>query len=302
MRTSWSGIHSVLVTPFRKDGSVDVDRYRTFVETNIANGADGVIVAGSTGEFYAMSLAERRILLSAAVEQSAGRVPVLAGVSDLLESNVLAMCEAAEATGCAGILALPPIYAMPSPRETHAFYRRLASATRLPIMLYNSPRRTGVDLLPEHVEALLELPSVVSIKDSSGNIVQVSQLVQRVGGELAVFVGYETMIRPALAVGAVGVVAMAHQLSGRLVRGYFDACREGDGDTIARLEPALFAIYRCFQSGSYYASIKATMNALGLEAGDPRPPLLPATPDQAAKIDGILAEAGVAAAIAGAKG
>ena len=108
------------------------------------------------------------------------------------------------------------------------------------------------------------------------------------------FVGYETMIRSALPVGAVGVVAMAHQLSGRLVRKYFDACAANDRKTADRLEPALFAIYRCFKVGSYYAGIKATMNALGQPVGKPREPLLPFSEVQTRKLASILEEASVA--------
>lgn len=292
-QTEWRGIFSVLVTPFRDSGEIDIARFAELVDLNIANGADGVIACGSTGEFYAMSVEEREALFGAAVGAASGRVPVLAGVSDLRTDAVLDLCRRAEASGCAGILALPPIYAAPDERETEHFYRSVAGATGLPVMLYNSPRRTGVNLGVDLVERLAELPNVVAIKDSSGDIVQVTELARRVGGRIGVFVGYETMIRSALAVGAVGVVAMAHQLSGKLVRSYYDACAQGDAATADRLEPALFAIYRCFKTGSYYAGIKATMNALGEPVGEPREPLLPFTDAQNARVAAILSEARV---------
>ncbi|RJF86809.1 4-hydroxy-tetrahydrodipicolinate synthase [Oleomonas cavernae] len=295
MNTSnWRGIHSVLVTPFDAVGKIDFKRFEALVDTNIANGADGVIVCGSTGEFYTMTVEEREALFKATVAAADGRVPVLAGVSDLRTDLVLDLCRRAETAGCTGILALPPIYAVPDEREVDHFYRAVAGASGLPVMLYNSPRRIGLNIGPEQVARLAELPTVAAIKDSSGDIVQVTELARRVGGELSVFVGYETMIRSALAVGAVGVVAMAHQLSGRLVRRYFDACAAGDRTTADRLEPALFAIYRCFRTGSYYAGIKATMNALGQPVGTPREPLLPFTDAQAAKVAAILDEAHVA--------
>ncbi|MDQ0473293.1 4-hydroxy-tetrahydrodipicolinate synthase [Labrys wisconsinensis] len=293
----WRGIHSVLVTPFKADGAIDFARFEALVEANIANGADGVIVCGSTGEFYTMTVEERDALFKATVAAAAGRVPVLAGVSDLRTDVVLDLCHRAETAGCNGILALPPIYAVPDEREVDHFYRAVAGASGLPVMLYNSPRRIGVNIGPDQVARLAELPTVAAIKDSSGDIVQVTELARRVGDRLSVFVGYETMIRAALPVGAVGVVAMAHQLSGRLVRRYFDACAAGDKATADRLEPALFAIYRCFKTGSYYAGIKATMNALGQPVGAPREPLLPFTEAQQAKVAAILAEARVADAI-----
>lgn len=296
-KTDWHGIHSVLVTPFLPEGPIDFPRFEALAEANIANGADGLIVCGSTGEFYAMSVAERVKLFEATVKVAAGRVPVLAGVSDLHTDVVVELTKAAETTGCDGILALPPIYAKPDLREAEHFYRRICAASGLPVMLYNSPVRIGVNITPDLVARLAEIPNVVAIKDSSGDIQQVSELCQKVKGELAVFVGYETMIRSALPLGVVGVVAMAHQLSGRLVRAYFDACASGDAATADKLEPALFAIYRCFKTGSFYAGIKAAMNALGQPVGIPREPLLPFTDAQQAGVAKILADADVAATI-----
>lgn len=297
-KTDWQGIHSVLVTPFHPDGSIDFVRYRELAEANIANGADGLIVCGSTGEFYTMTVAERVDLFAATVAAAEGRVPVLAGVSDLRNAVVLELCAAAAQAGCAGVLALPPIYAKPDLRETEHFYRTVANSTDLPVMLYNSPVRIGVNLTPDLAAKLADIPNVVAIKDSSADIQQVTELCAKVKDRLAVFVGYETMIRSALPVGCVGVVAMAHQLSGRLVRRYFDACRAGDTATADRLEPALFAIYRCFKAGSFYAGIKAAMNELGQPVGLPREPLLPFSDAQLASVRATLASADVAAIIA----
>ena len=293
MAGDWAGILSVVVTPFRQDSGLDLEHFETLLERNIATGADGLVIAGSTGEFYALDLTERRALLERAVRLAAGRVPVIAGVSDFRLSDVLAMCRAAVETGCAGGLLLPPIYAMPNPAEIAAFYGTVAGATPLPLMLYNSPRRAGVELTPDLVGRLAELSTVVAIKDSSASIVQVTELCCRFKHRLRIFVGYETMIRASLPLGVQGVVAMAHQTSGRLVRHYYDACRSGDAVTADRLEPALLAIYRCFQGGSYYAAIKEVMNRMGLKAGPPRPPLLPLAPEASARIEAILAEAGV---------
>lgn len=298
----WQGIHSVLVTPFGASGEIDFTRFGDLAEANIANGADALIACGSTGEFYAMTVSERIALFRATQEAAAGRVPVIAGVSDLLPETVYQLCREARSAGLDGVLAMPPVYAMPDPREISHFFAGLVRASDLPVMLYNSPRRAGVSLTVGMVEDLAKHPNIAAIKDSSGDIVQVSELARRLGGRLQVFVGYETMIRSALAVGAVGVVAMAHQLSGRLVRSYFDACKSGRYDEAAELEPALFALYECFKCGSYYAGIKATMNALGQPVGSPRAPLLPFTDTQMANVRGILERGRVADAIKSVEG
>lgn len=289
---NWGGIFPVLVTPFNVDGSINEALYRELVDDAIANGAQGIVAAGSTGEFYALTIAERAALYKLTVDHVAGRVPVLAGVADLRVEDVLAACQSAVAAGCAGGMILPPIYAMPNPQEVLAFFEHISHNTTLPLMLYNSPRRAGIDLIPAMVEQLSALPTVVAIKDSSGAITQVSELVQRVGEKLRVFVGYETMIVPARAVGAHGVVAMAHQIAGPLVRDYWDKALNGD-KSVETLGRDIFAFYRCFQSGSYYAAIKETMSQLGRDAGGPRLPLLPLADEQKAAISKIIADAGL---------
>jgi 4-hydroxy-tetrahydrodipicolinate synthase len=273
----WHGIHSVLVTPFGTDGVIDIGRFEELAQLNIDNGADGLIVCGSTGEFYALSLEERRRLIAATVSVAAGKVPVIVGVSDLQFDTVKQMNTISEKEGADGVLALPPIYAKPDAREAEHYYRQFAQSCGLPIMLYNSPARIGVNITPDLVERLADLPNVVAIKDSSADVQQVTELARRVKDKIAVFVGYETMIRSTLPVGCTGVVGMAHQLSGKLVRRYYDACLAGNEAEADRLEPALFAIYACFKSGSFYAGIKAVMNELGFGVGDPREPLLPFT-------------------------
>lgn len=295
---NWSGIHSVLVTPFDGSGNIDFERYSDLVEANISNGADAVIVCGSTGEFYAMTMEERIALFKCTQQAAGGRVPVIAGVSDLLPANAILLAQEAEKAGLDGILAMPPIYASPDRREIIQYFKDLCGATKLPVMLYNSPKRAGVALDVGIVAELADLPTVAAIKDSSGDIIQVTELVRKVGDKINVFVGYETMIRPALAVGAVGVVAMAHQLSGTLVRRYFDACAANNTAVIDKLEPALFAIYSCFKQGSYYAGIKAVMNSLDQPVGKPRKPLLPFSAAQMSKIETILSDNKVAGVIA----
>ncbi|KAA0969359.1 4-hydroxy-tetrahydrodipicolinate synthase [Aureimonas fodinaquatilis] len=297
----WQGIHSVLVTPFDEAGAIDIARYEALAQTNLDNGADGLIVCGSTGEFYALSIAERRKLITATVSVAAGKVPVLVGVSDLQFDTVKEMNGIAEAEGADGVLALPPIYAKPDAREAEHYYRQFAKTTALPIMLYNSPARIGVNITPDMVERLAELPNVAAIKDSSADIQQVTELARRVKDRLAVFVGYETMIRSTLPIGVTGVVAMAHQLSGKLVRNYYDACAQGNQAEADRLEPALFAIYACFKTGSFYAGIKAVMNELGFAVGDPREPLLPFSQSQQDAVRSRLEAANVRSVIASLK-
>lgn len=289
----WSGIFPVLVTPFGPDGSIDHPGFERLVDAAIANGATGIVAAGSTGEFYTLDHAERAALLATAVARAAGRVPVLAGIGDIRVADIVKACNAAAEAGCAGGMVLPPLYAMPSPREIIAFFESLTKATPLNLMLYNSPRRTSIDLSPAMVEQLSALPTIVAIKDSSASITQVAELMQRVGKTLRVFVGYETMIVPARALGVHGVVAMAHQIAGPLIRDYWEQAGSGDRELVERLGRDVFAFYRCFGAGSYYAAIKEVLTQLGNPVGPPRPPLLPLAPEQQAAIAKIIADEGL---------
>jgi len=297
-KPAWHGIYSVLITPFNELGEVDIPRYEQLVQANIEQGADGLIACGSTGEFYALSFNERSKIVTATLSVCAGRIPVLVGVSDLHFDMVKKMIKMAQGQGADGVLVLPPLYAKPDARECEHYYRQVAKNCDLPIMLYNSPGRLGVNIMPDMVERLSELPNIAAIKDSSANIEQVMQLVHRLKDRLAIFVGYETMIRPALSVGVSGVVAMAHQLSGKIVRCYFDACKRGDGGEADRFERSIFALYDCFKAGSFYAGIKAVMNELGMSVGIPREPLLPFSPSQCAFIRARLEAAQIRALIA----
>jgi 4-hydroxy-tetrahydrodipicolinate synthase len=290
MMSDWQGIFSVSVTPFTADGAIDEPCFCSLLDATIEDGADGVVVAGGTGEFYALSPDERVRLFRIAVRHVAGRVPVIAGVSDLRVNDIIAAAHAAGEAGCSGAMVLPPIYAFASPRELVAFFQKIAAASPIPIMLYNSPRRIGVSIEVDTVRRLADIDGVVAIKDSSGLIVQIGDLVHAVGERIRIFVGYETMIAPALALGAHGVVAMAHQATGRLVRSYYNAIARGDRTAAEPLERDLFAVYRCFQSGSYYAAIKETMAQLGRNAGPPRPPLLPLAEGQRKAIADIIAQ------------
>ncbi len=206
-RIDWSGVFVVCVTPFRRDGAFDETATRNLVETLIGEGVDGLIMAGSTGEWFSMSDVERIELYRVAIDQNRGRVKMLAGAAALATATSVALTEAAKRLGMNGVLLLPPPYVLPNETELMGFFTAV-DAVGLPIMLYNNPARTGVNLDGRWLRKLAALPNVVALKESAKDIGQIADSLREIGDELAVFTGIEPYIVPTLQRGGVGVVAM----------------------------------------------------------------------------------------------
>ncbi len=289
----WHGLYAVIVTPFSADGALDEAGNRSVVDFVIEAGCHGVIAAGSTGEFYLMSADERGRVFDIAVDQAAGRVAVLGCPAAIgIEETVAHTKRAAEA-GCAGVMALTPIYASLSDREIEEFYRRLSGEGGLPIMLYNSPKLVNNNLSTDLVVKLMELDQVVAIKDTTWDIYTTMEFVRRCSPELRVFVGLEDILLPALSVGAVGAVAMMPQVVGRITRDLYDAVMDGDLERARAPHEKLVRAYDIFKVGSGYVGIKEAMNLLGRTGGASRPPMLPYTEAQRDELRAILSDLGL---------
>jgi 4-hydroxy-tetrahydrodipicolinate synthase len=292
-KVDWHGLFAVIVTPFADDGALDEAAYRKVVDLVIDAGCHGVIAAGSTGEFYLMDADERGRVFDIAVDQAGGRVPVLGCPAALGIEESIAHTKHAAKAGCAGVMALTPVYASLSPREIHAFYARLSDEGGLPIMLYNSPKLVNNNLTTEIVQGLMELDQVVAIKDTTWDIYTTMSFVRNCSPGLRVFVGLEDILLPALSFGAVGAVAMMPQVVGRMTRNLYDAAMAGDLEAARPWHEKLVRAYDIFGVGSGYVGIKEAMNLLGLPGGSSRPPMLPYTDAQKGELKAILKDIGL---------
>jgi 4-hydroxy-tetrahydrodipicolinate synthase len=192
-------------------------------------------------------------------------------------------------------MVLPPIYAEVEGREIVEFYKRVSSECGLPIMLYNSPRRVRTYLTPQLVEQLMCLDNIVAIKDSSLEMRQLNDLIRFCGSELRVFIGLEDLLLPALAVGAVGAVAMVPQVVGRTAVELYEAGVAGDMKRALELHYKIVRVYDLFKVGPGYVAIKESMNMLGLPGGYSRPPMLPFTDQQREQLRSIYQDLGLLA-------
>lgn len=289
-QVDWHGVLAVIVTPFTQDGDIDEAGYRKVVEFVIDAGCHGVIAAGSTGEFYLMDDDERGRIFDIAVDQAAGRVPVIACPSAMRTENVVALTRRAAQAGCAGIMTLTPIYITLSDAEIKEFYARVSGEGGLPMMLYNSPKLVNNTLPAPLVAELMELDNVVAIKDTTWDIYTTMALVKECGPDLRVFIGLEDLLLPALAVGARGAVAMMPQVVGSMTADLYNAALAGEREKAQALHEKMQRAYDIFSVGSPYIGIKEAMNLRGLSGGHSRAPMLPYTDAQKETLRGILTD------------
>jgi 4-hydroxy-tetrahydrodipicolinate synthase len=295
-RTDWQGVFTPIVTPFTSDGAFNEDAVRKIIDQQIAEGAHGIIAAGSTGEWFSMTDNERIRLFEVCHEQVAGRRPLLAGTAAIGTDQAVALTRAAKKIGCDGCMVLPPPYALPSKREVIAHYKSIADVG-LPIMLYNNPNRTQVDLVPSLVDDLAAFDTVVAVKDSSKDLFQKAETCHRVKDRLAVFTGMEPYALTMIQRGAVGIVSMIANVCCTHVVAYFE---HSFARQYAEAIPHQDVIDRAFEVIAHhglgnYPTVKAMMNVLGRNGGAVRQPYLPAPDDALSSIRDELAATGLTA-------
>ncbi|HEX8201856.1 MAG TPA: 4-hydroxy-tetrahydrodipicolinate synthase, partial [Isosphaeraceae bacterium] len=237
----FAGCTVALVTPFR-DGEVDLDALRGLVDWHVEQGTDVVSPVGTTGESPTLTHAEHERIIAAVVEHAAGRVKVLPGTGSNATAEAVRLTQFAARAGADGALLVAPYYNRPSQEGLYAHYARVAEAVDLPLVLYNVPGRTGRNIEPETVERLARLGPVVAIKEASGSLDQVSDILVRT--ELTVLSGDDSLTLPMLAVGAEGVVSVVANLVPRDVLALLDAFRRGAMGEARRHHAALFPLCR----------------------------------------------------------
>ncbi|MDQ7858629.1 MAG: 4-hydroxy-tetrahydrodipicolinate synthase [Armatimonadota bacterium] len=286
-----------LVTPFDARGEVDAGALRRLVEHVVAGRlADSLFVAGTTGEFYALTFDERLRLFADAKAASGGRLPLVAGTGAATTRETVALTEAAERLGYDAVAVIAPYFSRPGQDELYAHVAAAAAATRLPVVLYNIPLFTGVNLTPEVVARLAELPNVVAVKDqATANPLQVSDYL-RAAPRLRVYSGDDPMTLPVLSQGGSGVVSGAAHVCGDLIREMIQRFKAGAVRDATALHQRLFPLYRALVPPGRANPVPLVREAIrlatGLEVGPPRPPLLPPEAGEVERLRAALAALG----------
>ncbi len=275
---TFEGIFVALATPMTADQEVHYDNLRSLVEHMIGQGVHGIIPLGSTGEYYALGPQERQAVAAATIDATAGRAPVLVGTNAGSTREVIEYARAAQDLGASGILLAAPYYSLPTGDELVEHIRAVDGAIGIPIMLYNYPARTGVDMTPDIVQRLAELDNVRYIKESTGDPSRMSEIIRRCGERISVFCGCDTLAIEAFEMGAVGWVGgVVNVIPAQHVELFEKAVKLKDAgaarECYARMRPMLELMEN---GGKYTQFIKAGCGIMGHPVGPPRQPLLPA--------------------------
>jgi 4-hydroxy-tetrahydrodipicolinate synthase len=293
MKGQFGGLITAMVTPFDRDGDVDLAAAEKLAAWLLDNGSDGLVVAGTTGEGPTLDDHEKGELWRAVVSAAGERGSVIAGTGTNDTAHSIRLTRDAEKARCDAALVVTPYYSRPPQSGLLAHFRAVANSTGLPLMLYDIPTRTGRKI--EH-RTLLELAgteTIVAVKDAAGDVQAAARLIAEAPGSFEVYCGNDGDTLPWLAVGAVGVVAVASHVAGPRMAEMMEAFWAGDVAGARAKNAALLPVYDAMSLAPNPIPVKAAVSMLGHPAGSPRLPLPEATPDEAERIRMVLAAAGV---------
>jgi 4-hydroxy-tetrahydrodipicolinate synthase len=289
------GIIPPVVTPFTADHELDLPRLRSGIDFQIGRGVHGIFVLGTTGEFYGLDEAEKQAVVADAVKHVNRRRPVFAGTGAETTREVIRLTKMAEKEGADGVSVITPYFLKPTQAELIDHFRRVAESTSLPVVLYNNPATCGgVSIEPDTAARLAEVPNVVGIKDSSGDLQNTLEIIRSTPREkFAVLNGRDTLILAALTFGAQGAIPASANIAPDLCVGIYESFVKGDFEAAKAFQSRLHPIRMAMSLGTGNGAIKEAMALLGRSAGPNRHPISPLSDEKRAKLRAILDKAGV---------
>jgi len=284
------GCGTALVTPFNPDFSIDEDALRRLVDSQISGGIDFLVPCGTTGESVTLSDSEQRRVVQIVLEQSRGRVPVIAGAGGNNTAHVIALAREFEHLGVQGLLSVSPYYNKPMQEGLFQHFKAIAEATTLPIIVYNVPPRTNVNILPDTIVRLAEIPNIIGVKEASGDISQIAEIISRVSSQFKVLSGDDSMTLPLIALGGVGLISVASNEAPREMTALTTACLDGNWDEGRRLNRELFALMKVNFIESSPGPVKAALAMMGRIKEVYRLPMVPVRPETRNKLRSVLVD------------
>ncbi|RQQ22953.1 dihydrodipicolinate synthase family protein [Burkholderia stagnalis] len=290
MSTLLQGIIAYPVTPFSADGGVDLKALEALIERLIADGVHGIAPLGSTGESAYLSDAEWDAVADASIRAVRKRVPTVVGISDLTTAGAVRRARFAEQAGADAVMVLPVSYWKLSNDEIVGHYRAIGDAIGIPVMLYNNPATSGVDMSPELIATICRtVDNVTMVKESTGDIMRMHRLAQLSDGAIPFYNGSNPMALAALAAGAAGWCTAAPNLNARLPLALVEAVRAGNLAQAREVFHAQLPLLQFVVSGGLPVTVKAGLRLRGFDAGEPRKPLLPLGEDRTRELARLLA-------------
>lgn len=286
----FSGSCVALVTPFR-DGKIDTDKLGELVEWHIAEGTNGLVPCGTTGESATLSHDEHEELIGAVVKRAAGRIPVLAGTGSNNTAEAIRLTRFAEEVGADGALLITPYYNKPTQAGLIRHFEAIAREVTLPLVLYNVPSRTGVNMLPPAVVECAKLPNVVAIKEASGSIDQSVEILRE--ADITILSGDDSLTLPLMSVGASGVISVAANVAPKLVAKMTRLANEGDFAAAKQLHLQLYPLFSGLFVETNPIPAKAAMVLQGRIGSEIRLPMTPMSEERLPELKRILTELGL---------
>lgn len=286
---------TAMVTPFNADGSVNYAAGADFADWLLANGSDGLVVEGSTGEAATMDMDEKIKFMQTIVARVNGRAKIVAGAGTNCTASTIDLVKNMEACGVDGVLVVGPYYNKPTQEGYYQHFAAVAKATKLPIIVYNVPGRTGGNIAPETVARLAaDFSNIVAIKEAAGNVAQTAELYRVLPEDFSIYSGDDGLILPFMSVGACGLISVLANVNGNLLQQLMQAYSEGRVKDAADLNKVMVPLAKAMFIESNPIPIKAAVTKVtGIEAGAPRLPLTPISAAAEAKLDAALKAAGM---------
>lgn len=267
-----NGILTAMITPFT-DGGVNLKELGRMIDYQIDGGTDAVVILGTTGEPATMTENEKVEVIKFSVKHASGRIKVIVGTGSNDTAKAVAASRRAEELGADGVLAVTPYYNKCTQKGLLEYYRAICSAVKIPVIAYNVPSRTAVNILPETAEKLAEIPNMAGIKEASGNMAQVCETMRRIRGKMDLYSGEDFLNLPMLAIGGAGLISVTSNIAPALVKKMYELVKANELDKANEVQDFLLPLEdACFLEVNPIP-IKAAYNMLGFDAGVPRAPL-----------------------------
>lgn len=275
----FEGAGVALVTPFKENGEINYEKLEELVEEQIAKGTDCIVATGTTGESATMSEAEHVDVIRFVCQVTGGRIPVIAGTGSNCTQTAVELSEEAEAAGADGVLLVSPYYNKATQNGLKAHFTKIANAIKIPCVLYNVPSRTGVNIAPQTIADLCrDVENIVGVKEASGNFTAVASIMQLSGGYVDVYSGNDDQIVPLLALGGKGVISVLSNIAPKETHDICERFFKGDIEGSRRLQLKALPLIEALFSEVNPIPVKAAMNLMGKQVGNPRLPLTPMEP------------------------
>jgi 4-hydroxy-tetrahydrodipicolinate synthase len=287
------GIIPPVITPFNEDGTVNYAVYRKFINYLIDEGVHGIFPLGTTGEFYAVSDDEYERILRVTVEEVNGRVDIYAGANDITTRGVVRLTKICEKIkGIDALSVLTPMFVSQSQKEVFAYYKTIAESTSLPIVMYNNKPKTNVTIEPATVAELAKIPNIIGIKDSTGDFGNTIDYIRLTAGNpnFHVLIGKDTLIFPALTMGASGAIASCANVAPKLLASIYNKFVDGDVEGARAAQLQLTPLRLACNMGTFPAAIKECLVQMGIPVGKCLAPIGEMLPEEKEKLGKVLRE------------